>query len=93
MIASVLRLLVEQAFDVELLELLEALGHLVEFARHRLELGQRLRPEPHVDAALAEAAQPLGQFRERPRQSPCKRPRQRDAGQQQDQRGRRRIRR
>ena len=38
-----LALFVNQALDVELVVLLQALGHLVEFARNRLELGQRLR--------------------------------------------------
>ncbi len=60
-----LALFVNQALDVELVVLLEALGHLVEFARDRFELGQRLRAEPHLRFALTDSAQTLGELCQR----------------------------
>src|SRR5579863_8787138 len=51
-----LALLINQALDVELVVLLQALGHLVELASDCLQLGEWLRPEAHLRLALADAA-------------------------------------
>ena len=60
-----LALLVNQALDVELVVLLQPLGHLVEFARDRFELGERLGTEAHLRLALTDSTQTLGEFRQR----------------------------
>ena len=60
-----LALFINDAIDVELLELLEALGHPIEFGGDALQFGERLLAETHRRAAQAEAAQALGQFVER----------------------------
>src|SRR5271170_1546398 len=57
-----LALFVNQALDVELVVLLEALGHLVEFTRDRFELGQRLGTEADLRLALTDPAQALGEL-------------------------------
>src|ERR1700733_3738344 len=57
-----LALFVNQALDVELVVLLEALGHLVELARDCFELGERLRAEPDLRLALTDSAQALGEL-------------------------------
>src|ERR1700687_133752 len=70
-----LALLVHQALDVQLVVLLEALGHLVELAGNRLELGQRLGTKAHLRLALTDSAQPLGELCERLCEPPSETPR------------------
>src|SRR5208282_6745288 len=77
-----LALFVNQTLDVELVVLLESLGHLVEFAPDRFELGQRLGAKPHLRLALTDSAQPLGEFRERLCEPPSQTPRDGGAHQQ-----------
>ena len=79
-----LALLVDDALDVHAIVMLEALRHLVELARNLIEFGQRLRPEPDVAFALADAAQALRQFGQRTRQRPSHPDRKRGADQQQN---------
>src|ERR1700733_10748983 len=50
-----LALFVNQALDVELVVLLQPLGHLVEFACNRFELGERLGTKAHLRFALADS--------------------------------------
>ena len=45
--------------------MLETLGHLVEFARDRFKLGERLRTKAHLRLALTDSAQALGEFGQR----------------------------
>src|SRR5208282_3103484 len=77
-----LALFVKEALDVKLVVLLEALGHLVELARDRFELGERLGAKAHLRLALTDPAQPLGELCQRLCEPPSETPRNGGAHQQ-----------
>src|SRR5579862_7149421 len=60
-----LALFVNQTLDVELVVLFQPFGHLVEFARDRFELGERLWTKAYLRFALTDSTQALGKLCQR----------------------------